>query len=63
MIALHITAQLEGKEIRFTVDRLRREDANKQEAAVIDFIHDSLQAIAEMLPLCTAPIETIKDGD
>lgn len=63
MIALHITAQLEGKEIRLTVDRLRREDANKQEAAVIDFIHDSLKGIMEVLPSCTSPIEIIKAND
>jgi len=63
MIALHITAQLEGDEIRLACNRLRREDANEKEAFIIDFIHDSLEAIMEVSPLRTAPIETIKDGD
>ena len=47
MICLHISATKDEDGIRLEVDRLEREDASKQEAQIIDGIHDRLKAVFE----------------
>lgn len=52
MICLHISAQSgdNGKGVKLTVDRLRREDASETEANVIDQVHDMLALIFSAHP-------------
>ena len=59
MICLHIAAHFDGKEIRFTADRMEREDARADERAVIDTVHDGLKLLMEMCANRTGPIEEI----
>lgn len=47
MICLHISATKDEDVILLEVDRLEREDASKQEAQIIDGIHDMLKAVFE----------------
>ena len=60
MVCLHIAAHFDGKEIRFTVDRMEREDARPDERAVIDAVHDGLELLMEMCANRTGPIEKIE---
>ena len=60
MICLHIAAHFDGKEIRFTADRMEREDARPDERLVIDMVHDGLELLMEMCTSRTGPIEKIE---
>jgi len=47
MICLHITAHKDKSGLLLEVDRLEREDASREEARIIDAVHDILKITFE----------------
>ena len=61
MICLHFSAHEENGEIMVTCDRLRREDANDKEQAIINMVHDGIALLLAMSPAAKGPPDFIVD--